>query len=127
TPRLDLPLLGEFSRALVGRPLFGPGLGMFREQAVFAFLDLALLVGIVCVALAQARRGRRLVAISFATLVTCQTLFLAGVYLLVVGPFGGQLQSFPRYTATMLTAASVLLALAICDFGMPDRTRRGKA
>lgn len=121
----DPGIAKEFTLILLGRPEFGPGLGIFRDYTTFAVLNTLTLVAIFCLAVAHRGRRRRFVVWAFAGLLVCQILFLAGMYFLVVGPFGGEFLSYPRYSATMLTAASTLLALLVSTQGLPRRDWMG--
>ena len=97
---------------------------MFQTYTSFVVLDAALLVAIACIGLAHRGRRRRRIALALGTLVVCQVLYLTGIYLLVAGPLGGQFQSYPRYSATMLTAASVLLVLLAASHDISSTGRR---
>ncbi|MFC7725882.1 hypothetical protein ACFQW6_12255 [Nocardioides sp. GCM10028917] len=122
----DLDLLNQYAKMLLGRPEFTPGIGMFSSRTSFVYLDVALLMSIGCLVVMLSGRERKLVATALATLIVIQILFLGGIYMLVVGPFAGEFQSFPRYTATMLTAASVVLALLLATKPLRSRTVAAK-
>lgn len=123
SPHLDTTILKQFVYLILGRPELGPVLGMFDRFTTFAFLDGALLTAIGCLAIVHRGFRRRRIVYALGALVVCQIVFLVGIYLLVIGPFGGQFQSFPRYTETLLTATSVLLVLVLGCWGLPLRDR----
>lgn len=122
-PALDAGVLHDFAAMLLGRPEYAPGLGMFQAYTSFAVLDAALLVALGYLVLAHRGGRSRVLGAAVVTLLVCQLVFMAGIYVLVVGPFDGRFLSFPRYTATMLTAASVLLVLVAASNPVPESTR----
>ena len=122
---LDTTILREYVWMLIGRSEYAPGIGMFPQRTSFVIMNAAMVTALICIAIARGGERSRVILAAAATLVITQLVFVIGIYALIVGPFEGRFLSFPRYTSTMLTAASVLLALVAANDWPDGGGRRG--
>ena len=125
TATLDMAILREYVSMLIGRSEYAPGIGMFPQYTSFVIMNAAMVTALICIAIARGGERSRVILAATVTLVITQLVFVIGIYALIVGPFEGRILSFPRYTSTMLTAASVLLALVAANDWPAAVGRRG--
>ena len=125
TATLDMAILREYVSMLIGRSEYAPGIGMFPQYTSFVIMNAAMVTALICIAIARGGERSRVILAATVTLVITQLVFVIGIYALIVGPFEGRILSFPRITSTMLTAASVLLALVAANDWPAAVGRRG--